>query len=140
VLLTPEDLAHNRAEVWRVVGTGVLDFSTARTLFWALQLAETGLRSEYNHLLRETRVRSDKSNQIYQVPITSFFTRTYPQNPTQVIENKDQKRKGSKAQIALSVSERLSAASRPGGPKYQSPAASAMEVSKENLSPGRDNT
>ncbi len=44
------DLALNRAEILRVVGTGNLDFDSARTMLWALQLSAIVLRSK-----RQTR-------------------------------------------------------------------------------------
>ena len=80
---TPRDLARNRAELNRVVATGLIDFDTARVMFWALDLAATTFRDEA--ALRRQRI--DKSNGIYHVPASPLFERSYGQDPSEVLEN-----------------------------------------------------
>ena len=94
VPMTPRDLALNRAEIFRVVATGNLDFASARTMLWAMDLAATGLRAQYNLQLRHALISTRKSNKIYQVPISPLFSQTYTRNPMEVVENTRARGKG----------------------------------------------
>jgi hypothetical protein len=94
VPMTPRDLALNRAEIFRVVAIGNLDFASARTMLWAMDLAATGLRAQYNLQLRRALISTRKPNKIYQVQISHMLSQSYTQNPTELIENTRAKGEG----------------------------------------------
>ena len=81
---TPSDLAANRAEINRVLATGGLDFATARMMFWALRLVAATFRDPAAVPSR----RAAKPNGIYHVSASPLFLHSYPQNPSEVVENK----------------------------------------------------
>ena len=83
VPMNPRDLALNRAEIIRVVGTGNLDFDSARTMLWAIDLAAAALPAERASSPR----RSNKFNVFYHVPVNHLFTRSCTENHSQVPEN-----------------------------------------------------
>ncbi len=86
---TPADLARNRAEINRVVFSGLIDFPTARMLYWALKLQTGAVNRNYRMALRESRREAANPNKIYYVPATPLFGQPCPQNPAQMIENTD---------------------------------------------------
>ena len=77
------DLARNRAEVSRVLGTGRIDFDTARMIYWAIDLTAAALPAEPASRLR----RAHNPNVSYHVPINPLFARSCIANPSQVPEN-----------------------------------------------------
>jgi hypothetical protein len=59
-----------------------------------MQLAESGLCSEYNQRLRNARTDAPNPHKIYQVPTTPLFVRTCTKNPTEVLENTGEQGRG----------------------------------------------
>ena len=77
------DLALNRAEVKRVVASGRVDFETARTLFWAMDLTAAVFTAETRS--RVNRFRN--FNVSYHLPLNPLFKRSCIENHSQVPEN-----------------------------------------------------
>jgi hypothetical protein len=82
---SPRDLALNRAEVNRLLGTGRLDPDAARMMRWAMELSATVLRYE----LHSDSLHSGRCNpnQHYYLPPSPSFARSYIKNPMQAVEN-----------------------------------------------------
>ena len=95
------DLALNRAEVSRVVASGRVDFETARMLFRAMNLTAQSLRAEL--ISHQNRARNP--NVSYYVAANPLFAKLYIENPSQIVENKNQQGEG----VSHAKRERLNA-------------------------------
>ena len=83
VPMNRQDLARNRAEIYRVLNTGAVDYATARMMLWAMDLTAATLPKEPASRPRRPR----NPNVCYYVPIKPLFSESCTENPSQVLEN-----------------------------------------------------
>jgi hypothetical protein len=84
---TLSDLAWNQMEMNRLLATERLDFGTAKTMLWALDLQANLLRAEAACRAHQCQSRASNSNGIYEVPSVSLFSGSLSETLSQVTQN-----------------------------------------------------
>jgi hypothetical protein len=84
---SPRDLAYNRAEVHRLLGTRGVDPDTAKTMLWALRLCAAALPTERDAGPPHAALGRRSPNVFYHVPASLVLPRSSIQNRSQALEN-----------------------------------------------------
>ncbi len=102
---TLHDVAHNQAEMCRLLATEHIDPDVATTMLWALQLDE-GLRRAELAPTRRTSCCPDNSSVFYHVDISPSTARLYMEDHMQIVENTAEREGAERAKPLPSASVR----------------------------------